>query len=177
MAAAGVLSTCTAGPGRVSADGARGPSPAARPGGLVLRKGQIPQGCPIRSHPGPARPGRLRERPSGAASSPDKPVRCATAELNAQNSWKCGLSRHIAVVISATPPIVGHGEEGGRCQRHANPVFTRRRQSAGISTRTIQRLSASSIHILTSPRGSVADSRMTGIPAAVNRWRPALWCK
>ena len=92
MAAAGVLSTCTAGPGRVGADDARGPSQAARPGGLVLRKGQMPKADPIRPHPGPARPGRLRERPSGAGSSPDKPVRCATAELNAQNSWKCGLA-------------------------------------------------------------------------------------
>ena len=38
MAAAGVLSTCTAGPGRVSADGARGPSAAARPDRPVLTR-------------------------------------------------------------------------------------------------------------------------------------------
>ena len=56
MAAAGVLSTCTAGPGRVGADDARGPSQAARPGGLVLRKGQMPKADPIRPHPGPRGP-------------------------------------------------------------------------------------------------------------------------
>ena len=128
----------------------------------MLRKGQIPQANPIRSHPGPARPGRLRERPSGAGSSPDKPVRCATAELNAQNSWKCGLSSHIAVVISATAPIVGHGEEGGRLESRLGRSEGCRRPRS-----TYQPV----------PRGSVADSRMTGIPAAVNRWRPALWCK
>ena len=82
--------------------------------------------------------------------------------------------------LGATPPATpaaAPAVPGRHLGEVADRGSQRREWSAGTSTSTIRRSSGSSIHISTSPPGWVEDSRMTGTPVAVNRWRPAPCCQ